>query len=112
MMILFYIINMKLKHVVELTIIIAICLSNYMISTQYYSEYDPKHFSFNQILDKRYRCIRYFDEKDYDRYSHYSCKNYMHDYINFKLERSRYILMYYAHNLIMGSMLIIFHLVL
>lgn len=103
---------MKLKHIVELTIIIAVCLSNYMIAMQYYAEYDPNHFTVKQLQDKQYRCIRYFDEKDYDRYSHHLCKNYMHDYLNFKLERSRYIMMYYAHNLIMGSMLIIFHVVL
>ncbi len=103
---------MKLKHIVEITIIIAICISNYMIYVQYYTEYVPENFNIKQLQDKNYRCIRYFDEKNYDRYSHHSCKNYMHEYINFKLERSRYIFMYYAHNLIMGSMLIIFHLVL
>jgi hypothetical protein len=103
---------MKLKNLVELTIIIALCLSNYMIIMQYYNEYVPENFSIKQLLDKQYRCIRYFHAKQYDKFAYNSCKKYTHDYVEFQLERSRYIYMYYSHNLIMVSMFVIFHLVL
>ncbi len=83
-----------------------------MIIIQYYNEYVPENFSIKQLLDKQYRCIRYFNTKQYDKFAHNSCKNHIHDYIEFQLERSKYIYMYYAHNLIMVSMFVIFHLIL
>lgn len=103
---------MKLKHVIELTFIIAFCLSNYMTMIEYYNEYVPEYFSAYKLLQKHNRCIQYFNENNYDRYTHYRCKDYMQDYIEFQLEKSRYIYLYYAHNAVMISIFIIFHLVL
>jgi len=108
----FYNTNMKLKHVIELAFIIALCLSNYLTMMEYYNEYVPEQFTPQKLLQKHNRCIRYFSSNKYDKYIYYSCKEYMQDYIAFQLEKSRYIYMYFAHNTIMLSMFAIFHLVL
>jgi hypothetical protein len=77
---------------------------------EYYKQYAPENFSIHKILDKKYRCIRFFHDKDDSPYMQKICQLYYYDYIAFSLEKSRYIFMYYAHNVIVISLIAIFHL--
>ena len=72
------------------------------------TEYVSENFDIKKLLEKKYRCIRYFDEKNYDKFSHNSCKPFFYDYVEFKLEKARYIYAYYAHNAIVVSIIIVF----
>lgn len=50
--------------------------------------FNVNKFSKKHILDKKYRCIRYFDENKYDKFSEKKCENFKFDYLNFQLGRS------------------------
>lgn len=102
---------MKVKTVLLSAMIIALCISNYLLISEYFNEYDPDNFGIKKLLNKKYRCIRFFHDKGIDKYTYRSCKAYEHDYGAFILEKSRYIYMYYAHNLILISLFAIFYLV-
>lgn len=102
---------MKLKTVIQMAIVIALCASNYMMILKYYDEYVPDNFDIYKMLDIRYRCIRFFHDKNENSYRQKICQPYYYDYVAFNLEKSRYIYMYYAHNLIVISIFTIFHLV-
>ena len=91
--------------------LISMCVTNYVLIMQYYDEYVPDNFSRNKILDKKYRCIRYFHNNIQNRYGESICKAYYYDYVAFNLEKSRYIFMYYVHNIIVITLFAIFHLV-
>ena len=79
---------------------------------EYYAEYVPDHFDMNKILQTKYRCIRYFDDKMINRYLHFKCKPYFEDYVLFRLEKSQFIYSYYVHNAVMLVCFALFHLIL
>lgn len=103
---------MQVKICVLLSIVVIVVVTNYMIITEYNNEYVPDDFSIKQMLDQRYRCIRYFNDKVYSNYMHIKCRDYVYDYTAFILERSRYIYMFYAHNMVMSSLFVLFFLLL
>lgn len=98
--------NVKIVIVMMITTII-----NIIIITNYFYKYVPSHFNHTRLLDKKYRCIRYFAEKEYYKYMHQSCQEYNYDYIQFVIEKSRYIYSYYTYNFIMINLCIIIYLI-
>lgn len=102
----------QVKTVLLLSIVSALCISNYLLIIEYYNEYVPENFAIDKLLDKKFRCIRFFYDKINDKYAHMSCKEYHKDYIDFLLEKSRYVYMFYTHNVIIISLIIIFYLLL
>ena len=104
--------KMLSKILVLVSIISIVVMTNYMILTEYNNEYYPDNFSIEHMSDQKYRCIRYFNDKLYNKYMYVKCKDYVYDYTDFILERSRYICMFYAHNLVMFSLFVIFYLLL
>jgi hypothetical protein len=102
---------MNLKYVVEIVMILIMCMSNYMIMTEYYDEYVPEYYTREKILQKNYRCFRFFHENSDKKYIYNSCKPYLHEYEVYKLERSRYIYTYHLHNILMTTVIVIYHLV-
>jgi hypothetical protein len=103
---------MQFKHFLNIIMIILILLSNYFINLEYYNEYDPDNFDIKKLMHLRYRCIRHFYDKSDNKYMSIRCNPYLHDYTGFILEKSRYVYAYYAHNLCMISLFIIFNLLL
>ncbi len=103
---------MNFKYVIGGAMLMMLTLSNYFLISEYMTEYVPENFDIKKLLDKKYRCIRYFDEKNYNKFTHNSCKALLHDYVDFKLEKSRYIYAYYAHNSIIISIIVVFMLLL
>lgn len=99
---------MKFKFLLTVCMIFTLSLSNYYLISEYMSEYVPDNFNIEKLLDKKYRCIRYFDDKYYDKFTYNKCKEYLEEYIIFKLEKSRYIYIYYAYNIIIISLFGIF----
>ncbi len=103
---------MKFKYALISIMIFILCILNYFLINEYLTEYVPDNFDIKKLLDKKYRCIRFFDDKRDDRYLRATCAPYLEDYLSFKLEKSRYIILYYAHNTILISLIIIFQLLL
>ncbi len=83
-----------------------------MLINEYFNEYTPDNFDIIKLLEKKYRCIRYFNEKHVDKYQQSLCQAYLVDYLEFKLEKSRYIFIYYSYNIVMISLILIIYLVL
>lgn len=77
-----------------------------MMIIEYFKNYVPEYFDIEKLLDKKYRCIRYFEDKDFNTYNDKQCQPYIYHYMLFKLEKSRYIYMHYAYNLIVWSLFI------
>ena len=100
--------RMKMKYLLGFIMIIILTISNYYLISEYMSEYVPDNFNIHKLLNLKYRCIRYFNDKHFDKFSHNRCKQYLEDYIIFKLEKSRYIYMYYGHNIILISLFSLF----
>lgn len=66
-------------------IIAMLIVNNYIIST-YYS---PENFGRDKLIQKKYRCIRYYQDKDdYNKFMEKSCKPYMKDNRIFNDEKS------------------------
>lgn len=103
---------MQFKQLLSIIMIILILLSNYFIGSEYYYEYIPDNFDMKKLMDLKYRCIRHFYDKSDNKYMSIQCKPYLYDYTGFILEKSRYICAYYAHNICMISLFIIFNLLL
>lgn len=103
---------MNVKYIVEFIMILLMCISNYIIITEYYNEYVPEYYSKDKILQKNYRCFRFFHGNYDKKYSYNSCQPYLYDYEIYKLERSQYIYTYYIHNILITSIIIIHHLIL
>lgn len=99
-----------MRIIILLSVIIAFCISNCLFMAEYLDEYSPDNFSSQKLVDKRYRCIKFFHEKRIDKFAHTSCKSYHDDYIMFMMERSRYICLIYADNAILMSLFVIFYL--
>ena len=103
---------MQMKTIVFLSMLSALCISTYLLIIEYYNEYAPENLIIHKLLDKKYRCIRFFHDKVIDKYAYISCKMYHTDYIDFLLEKSRYVYLFYAHNVIIISLTIIIYLLL
>jgi hypothetical protein len=62
-------------------------MNNYIISTQY----SPDNFDRSKLLQKKFRCIRYFqDTNDYNKHMDKTCKNYKEDNRRFMDEKEKY----------------------
>jgi hypothetical protein len=103
---------MKVKTIFQFAFIMTICITNYMMMLEYNSEYVPDNFDVSKIAQQKYRCIRYFTDKMQNRYLHTRCKPFFEDYVIFRLEKSKYIYAYYAHNAAMITCFALFHLLL
>ena len=73
---------------------------NYLIIIEYFQNYVSDYFDIEKLLTKKYRCIRYFEERDHDKFTDRQCEPYVYEYMLFKLEKSRYVYMHYAYNFI------------
>ncbi len=104
--------SMNFKTIFLILVIITYAICNYMILVEYSHEYNPANFSIQKLLDKRYRCIVYFHNNEYDRYTDTRCKAYRALYLVFMTEKILYMYMYFAYNLIMVSLIVIFQIML
>lgn len=92
---------MKIKLLCQISLLLMICISNNIILKTYKSEFVPAYFNSEKLIQKKYRCIRYFAEKEFDKYTQTNCISHMHDYVNFNLEKSQFLYMFYMHNILM-----------
>jgi hypothetical protein len=104
--------KMQCKTLFLLTMATLMVMSNYVTVSMYFDEYYPEYFNMEKLMDIRYRCYRYFNDKVNNGYMCTKCKPYIYDYKNFILEKNRYIFAFYAHNIVMGSLFSIFYLLL
>lgn len=75
------------KIVYYMVIVIIMAMNNYIISTQY----SPDNFDRSKLLQKKFRCIRYFqDTNDYNKHMDKTCKNYKEDNRRFMDEKEKY----------------------
>lgn len=104
--------KMQFKTFLQTMVLIGVLCSNYFIILEYYDEYVPDNFGIQKLIDPKYRCIRYFYDKVDNAYLHNKCKPYIYDYTAFLLEKSRYIYVYYAYNMCIAILFVIFHILL
>lgn len=62
-----------------------------MIMIEYSKRYDVGKFTLEQLHDRKYRCIRMYEEGVDLDYVNKRCVEYDRDMLNFRLERSRFI---------------------
>lgn len=66
---------------------ILLIANNYILS----SYYSPYNFGHEKLIQKKYRCIRYYQDKnDYNKFMEKSCIPYKKDFQQFSEERSLY----------------------
>jgi hypothetical protein len=104
--------NMKFKQIFQSIIIMILIICNYMILMEYSQQYNPDNFDKHKILDKKYRCIRYFHNNQYNKYTDAACGSYKATYVLFISEKILYMYMYFSYNVIMVSLLVIFQIIL
>jgi len=80
---------------------------NIIIVIKYLQEYDPDYFDNSRFYQKKYRCIRYFIEKEFNKFAHKSCERFADEYTLFLISRYRYTYLSYLVNVIMSSLFII-----
>ena len=104
--------KMQTKTLVQIVFLAAILASNYLLVLEYQEEYVPDNFDIRKLLHQKYRCIRYFNDKEHNKYLHQKCSDYAYDYTEFVLERSRYIYMFYVYNFVISGLFGLFHFIL
>lgn len=83
--------RMTKRKVIFILCIIIYTIMNHMIMIEYSKRYDVGRFTLEQLRDKKYRCIRMFEEKKDLDYVNKRCVEYDRDMLNFRLERSQFI---------------------
>jgi hypothetical protein len=101
---------MHWKHITEGIIIICCVFSNYNMINTYNKNYVPDKFTIKHLIKEEYRCIRYFSDDVFNRYQNTKCKNYLPNYIEFILQKSRYITLFYLQNFLVIIVVIIINL--
>lgn len=79
------------RKVIYVICVIIFTMMNRMIMMEYSKRYDVGRFTLEQLRDKKYRCIRMFEEKKDLDYVNKRCVEYDRDMLNFRLERSQFI---------------------
>jgi len=93
-----YLHKMKARTIINIAIIIIAIYLNYEMYATYNRLYVPKYFSREKLLYKKYRCIRVLENYPNLKYANKNCKEYKHEYLNYKLERSRYTYEWIVYN--------------
>ena len=71
----------------NLVVIILLIANNYMIS----ANYTPENFGRDKLIQKKYRCIRYYQDKnDYNKLMEKTCIPYKMENDKFNEERNYY----------------------
>lgn len=71
----------------RIVVAILFIANNYILS----SYYSPDNFGLERLVQKKYRCIRYYqDKKDYNKFMEKSCTPYQKDYEQFREEKALY----------------------
>lgn len=66
---------------------ILLIANNYILS----SHYSPDNFGHQKLMQKKYRCIRYYEDKnDYNKFMEKSCIPYQNDFRKFNEEKTLY----------------------
>ena len=98
------------KYSMLFVIVVIMFISNYMMIMEYQNEYVPDNFDIEKIIHQKFRCIRYFNDKRVNTYQQRKCRDYTHEYVEFILERSRYIHLMYAYNFVIMCLFALFYL--
>lgn len=64
---------------------------NCILLVQFSDNYIPENFSMNKLKTQKYRCIRYFYEKEYDKYTEKKCSSFKNELTNFHMAKSFHI---------------------
>jgi hypothetical protein len=101
---------MHWKYIIEGVIIICCAISNYNIINTYKNNYLIEQFTIKQLIHQEYRCIRHFDDREHNKYQNEKCKDYLPNYIQFIMQKYRYISIFYLQNFLVIIFIIIIHL--
>jgi hypothetical protein len=67
-----------------LSVVLIVVLSDYVLTMNY----KPRCFNREMLLQKKYRCIRYFDDTSgYNKHMEKTCLSYKNDYALFKHQK-------------------------
>jgi hypothetical protein len=73
------------RYIILLSIVCFIF--NYNHTLVYYQKYVPDNFSQSKLFNKKYLCIKYFENNEFDEFTENICKNYKYDYLLFQLQK-------------------------
>ena len=77
----------NIKTVWSLILIIVVIICQYSIITKY----TPQTFDRSLLVDKKFRCIRYFhDTNDYNKHMEKTCEMFKIDYMFFNSQKAIY----------------------
>jgi len=80
---------------------------NYNNVTEYDTNYNVNNFKINKLIEKKYRCIRYYKLGEYNKLMNKTCDIYNHEYTIFKLGEQLLINKIYINNIILSILTII-----
>jgi len=72
---------------------------NYNHTIVYYNKFVPDNFSRSKLLNKKFSCIRYFNNNEYYKYTEKRCQDYKYDYLLFQLQKAIHINDYVLYNI-------------
>lgn len=90
--------------IIVLYIFIVFNYQQYIINR---GKYDVEHFSRKMLIQQKYRCIRYFENNDFDKNVEKKCQPYKYEYLNYQLDRSHMIFTIIKNNLLFMILILI-----
>ena len=96
-----------MNHYFRLFIVFVYLFNLYVVNV-INNEYNSDNFSFSKLKHKEYRCIRYYEENDFNKVMELTCENYKHVWLNFSLTRSCIICMIAQFNLASVGIIIVY----
>jgi len=78
---------------------------------EYQTNYNVDNFKFNKLIEKKYRCIRYYKLGEYNKLMNKTCDTYNHEYTIFRLGEQLLINKIYINNILLSIITIIFSII-
>jgi len=79
---------------------------------EFKNNYMIEHFDKSKFIEKKNRCLRYFDRKTYDKYTNILCADYVKDYDVFQNKKNENMTMFINYNTIITLFMILIYILL
>lgn len=103
---------MTVRNVLIMTIIGVMSWQNFNMTVYYYENYEVSNFTRAKLMSQKYRCIRYYAEKDFIPHMENKCRKFKHNFVVFSLQKSAHVFYYIIYNIIFIALIIVIYLVL
>lgn len=106
-----YKMNRFAKFYIFTVLIYIIIVFNIEFLKDFKNNFMIEHFDNAKFTEKKNRCLRYFDKKEYNKYGDFSCSNYEKDYHIFQNEKNKYMSMFMCYNIVITVFMILIYII-